>query len=98
MPLDTFSAKTKVTYTYWSNGTDAIYWTNTDEGIRQWNEKPLFGVGDVLECGVNLATRQIIYTKNGEHLDTASASIVRVHRARPIVRVQSCASIVRVQS
>ncbi|KAL3118428.1 hypothetical protein niasHT_005937 [Heterodera trifolii] len=64
MPLDGMIGKNSDSCAYQSNG---YFWVNGSFNIGM----PNFYSGDFVGCGINLATRRIIFTKNGQPLDTS---------------------------
>uniref|UniRef100_A0A914IDT7 B30.2/SPRY domain-containing protein n=1 Tax=Globodera rostochiensis TaxID=31243 RepID=A0A914IDT7_GLORO len=67
MPLDEVVGHYEGTYAYGSYG---LFWGQ--RFAYGGNFAPKFGDGDIIGCGVNLATRQMIYTKNGKPLYTGN--------------------------
>uniref|UniRef100_A0A914ICX2 B30.2/SPRY domain-containing protein n=1 Tax=Globodera rostochiensis TaxID=31243 RepID=A0A914ICX2_GLORO len=72
MPLDKWVGESEGTYAYSKIGS---FWGNKDykcsynkNGRPYITGKPKFDLNDVIGCGVDWTTRQIIYTKNGQRL------------------------------
>uniref|UniRef100_A0A914I1W6 B30.2/SPRY domain-containing protein n=1 Tax=Globodera rostochiensis TaxID=31243 RepID=A0A914I1W6_GLORO len=73
MPLDRWVGGYEGTFAYESNGIFvgcAVEGCCQSDGFPYIEGNPPFGVCDVIGCGVNLATCQIIYTKNGRRFGT----------------------------
>ncbi|KAL3114753.1 hypothetical protein niasHT_014567 [Heterodera trifolii] len=63
MPFDERVGQNSDSCAYESDGQ---FWTNGSSNIGM----PNFSHGDFVGCGINLATRRVIFTKNGQPLDT----------------------------
>uniref|UniRef100_A0A914H955 B30.2/SPRY domain-containing protein n=1 Tax=Globodera rostochiensis TaxID=31243 RepID=A0A914H955_GLORO len=79
MPLNKPIGEYKGTYAYASWGSFCGHAVAGCSNFHNENPyikgQPEFVDGDVIGCGVDLATRQIIYTKNGRRLETAGLFI-----------------------
>ncbi|KAI3417401.1 hypothetical protein GPALN_013348 [Globodera pallida] len=89
MPLDEPVGQSVGTYAYGSNGT---VWGHEVEKRSKINNgrpyiegKPAFKKDDVIGCGVNLKTSQIIYTLNKELLETADLLVDSAAELYPCV-------------
>ncbi|KAL3084726.1 hypothetical protein niasHT_031611 [Heterodera trifolii] len=86
MPLNEMVGTYNGTYAYGTGLFDcANFWGHAGNRRFMAGDLPSFSAGDVVGCGVNLDTRQIIYTKNGQRLDTSGLFVRTVCNLFPCV-------------
>lgn len=54
---------------YGYHGDDGNFFASSGKGVEYG---PTFTTGDVIGCGLNFVTREIFFTKNGQHLGLLS--------------------------
>uniref|UniRef100_A0A183BWT9 B30.2/SPRY domain-containing protein n=1 Tax=Globodera pallida TaxID=36090 RepID=A0A183BWT9_GLOPA len=75
MPVDEWVGESKGTYGYSNFGEFWGHKFDFNRKRRPLGGKPKFGEGNVVGCGVDLKSRQIIYTHNGVRLETAGLRV-----------------------
>ncbi|KAH7726699.1 RAN binding protein 9 [Aphelenchoides avenae] len=71
---------------YGYHGDDGHFFCSSGQG-REYG--PTFDIGDTIGCGINFVTREIFFTRNGQHLGVAKRDVNITQDLYPVVGMQS---------